>query len=88
MEYCRIVWDIFPPANDDWNDHRLIRMIVFNDKDTKKVIHDWERKHQSSSTLANELGAVSIFILLTWDIVDLPIEMPFVAKWDIYLFLT
>ena len=64
MEYCRIVWDIFPPANDDWNDHRLIRMVVFNDKDTKKVIHDWERKHQSSSTLANELGAVSILFII------------------------
>lgn len=58
LEYCRIVWDIFPPVNDDVNDHRLIRFVVFGDTDTQKVITDWDRKHQSSSVLANDLAFV------------------------------
>merc|ERR1712223_93042 len=58
LEYCRIVWDIFPPVNDDCNDQRLIRLVIFNEKDatTQKVTQDWDRKNQSSATLASELA--------------------------------
>ena len=50
--------DIFPPVNEDCNDQRLIRLVIFNDKDatTQKVIQDWDRKNQSSATLASELA--------------------------------
>ena len=54
--YSRIVWDIFPPVCDDWNDHKLIRLVLFNDKETKKVISSWGRKQQNCLTLTNELG--------------------------------
>jgi len=56
LEYCRIVWDIFPPICDDWNDHKLIRLVLFNEKETKKVISTWGRKHQNCVALANELA--------------------------------
>ena len=53
----RIVWDIFPPVCDDWNDHKLIRLVLFNEKETKKVISTWGRKQQNCLTLTNELAA-------------------------------
>jgi len=56
LEYCRIVWDIFPPVCDDWNDHKLIRLVLFNEKETKKVISTWGRKQQNCLTLTNELA--------------------------------
>ena len=56
LEYCRIVWDIFPAACDDWNESRLIRLIIFNDKECKKVFPSWDRKYQSSNSLANEMA--------------------------------
>ena len=55
--YSRIVWDIFPPVCDDWNDHRLIRLVLFNEKETKKVISTWGRKQQNCLTLTNELAS-------------------------------
>ena len=57
LEYCRIVWDIFPAASDDWNESRLIRLIIFNDKECKKVFSSWDRKYQSSSSLASEMAS-------------------------------
>ena len=54
--YSRIVWDIFPPVCDDWNDHKLIRLVLFNEKETKKVISTWGRKQQNCLTLTNELA--------------------------------
>ncbi len=56
FEYCRIVWDIFPPACDDVNEQKLIRLVTFNEKETQTVIKSWERKHQTSLVLANELA--------------------------------
>ena len=50
------MWDIFPPVCDDWNDHKLIRLVLFNEKETKKVISTWGRKQQNCSTLTNELA--------------------------------
>lgn len=56
LEYCRIVWDIFPAACEDVNESRLIRLIIFNDKETKTVFPSWDRKFQSSASLSNEMA--------------------------------
>ena len=59
LEYARIVWDIFPPASDDWNDHKLIRLALFNEKETTKFFPSWDRKHQTSSSLAGDLAKLA-----------------------------
>lgn len=56
LEYSRVVYDIFPPVNEDQNEQRLLRFVVFNEKGTSKVFQSWDRKHQSSNNLANELA--------------------------------
>ena len=57
LEYCRIVWDIFPAACEDVNESRLIRLVIFNDKETPKTVFpSWDRKFQSSVSLINEMA--------------------------------
>ena len=41
---------------EDWNDHKLIRLVLFNEKETKKVITTWGRKQQNCLILTNELA--------------------------------
>ena len=57
LEYCRIVWDIFPAACEDVNESRLIRLVIFNDKEIPKTVFpSWDRKFQSSVSLINEMA--------------------------------
>jgi hypothetical protein len=53
LEYCRIVWDIFPTATEDLSEHRLIRFVVCNERETNKVLNTWNREQQSAANLAN-----------------------------------
>lgn len=59
LEYARIVWDIFPPSSEDWNEHKLIRIALFNERECTKFFPSWDRKHQTAVSLANDLAKMA-----------------------------
>ena len=53
LEYCRIVWDIFPP---DCQEQKLIRFVL-SGSDTQ-VLNRWDNRDQTVEVLRNALARV------------------------------
>lgn len=53
MEYCRVVWDIFPP---DTPEQKLIRFVVSEAKGNCSVINRWSATEQSTGFVSARLA--------------------------------
>ena len=53
LEYCRVVWDIFPPDTDD---QKLIRFVVSDAKQQTRVLNKWDE--QSSVQVSAGLAGI------------------------------
>ena len=54
LEYCRVVWDIFPPDCSD--DQKLIRFVVSDAKGAARVLNKWNE--QSSLIVSAGLAGI------------------------------
>ena len=55
LEYCRVVWDIFPPDSDE---QKLIRFVISDAKQSAKVLNTWDVAEQSTNVVSAGLSNV------------------------------